>query len=54
VCCSGILVPRFKQRDYSKNCNSCGYIKEHPDFKEVGERMLQEWVKGQQLSLQGG
>src|SRR6266478_9297027 len=30
------------------------YIKEHPDFKEVGERMLQEWVKGRQLSLQGG
>lgn len=29
-------------------------IKEHPDFKEVGERMLQEWVKGRQLSLQGG
>ena len=24
-------------------------IKEHPDFKEVGERMLQEWVKGRQL-----
>ncbi|MGO9083645.1 MAG: hypothetical protein ACLQBK_00325 [Candidatus Sulfotelmatobacter sp.] len=30
------------------------YIKEHPDFKEVGEPMLQEWVKGRQLSLQGG
>src|SRR5260370_11013618 len=30
------------------------YIKEHLDFKEVGERMLQEWVKGRQLSLQGG
>jgi uncharacterized protein YehS (DUF1456 family) len=30
------------------------YIKEHPDFKEVGERMLQEWIKGRQLSLQGG
>src|SRR6202790_4772363 len=30
------------------------HIKEHPDFKEVGERMLQEWVKGRQLSLQGG
>ena len=30
------------------------YIKEHPDFKEVGERMLQEWVKGRQLSLQAG
>src|ERR1700678_1920940 len=30
------------------------YIKEHPDFKEVGERMLQEWVKGRKLSLQAG
>jgi hypothetical protein len=29
-------------------------MKDHPDFKEVGERMLQEWVKGRQLSLQGG
>ncbi|MFY9645619.1 MAG: HipA domain-containing protein [Terriglobales bacterium] len=28
------------------------YIKEHPGFKEVGERMLQEWAKGRQLSLQ--
>jgi uncharacterized protein YehS (DUF1456 family) len=30
------------------------YIKEHSDFKEVGERLLQEWVKGRQLSLQAG
>src|SRR2546425_2037221 len=30
------------------------YIKERPDFKEVGERILQEWVKGRQLSLQAG
>src|SRR5580692_3101168 len=30
------------------------YINEHPDFKEVGERMLQEWVKGRQLSFQSG
>src|SRR5580658_1063632 len=30
------------------------YIKERPDFKEVGERMLQEWVKGRQLSFQSG
>ena len=28
------------------------YIKEHPDFKEVGERIMQEWVKGRQFSLQ--
>jgi len=30
------------------------YIKEHPDFKEVGERTLQEWVKGRQLSVHAG
>jgi hypothetical protein len=30
------------------------YINERRDFKEVGERMLQEWVKGRQLSLQAG
>jgi serine/threonine-protein kinase HipA len=27
------------------------YIKEHPDFAEIGERMLQEWEKGTALSL---
>jgi serine/threonine-protein kinase HipA len=27
------------------------YIKEHPDFAEIGERMLQEWDKGRALSL---
>jgi uncharacterized protein YehS (DUF1456 family) len=30
------------------------YINEHPDFKEVGERMLREWAKGRQLSLRAG
>jgi serine/threonine-protein kinase HipA len=28
------------------------HIKEHSEFKEVGERMLQEWKKGRELSLQ--
>jgi hypothetical protein len=28
------------------------YMKEHPDFAEIGERMLQEWEKGIALSLQ--
>jgi hypothetical protein len=28
------------------------HIKEHAEFKEVGERMLQEWQKGRELSLQ--
>jgi hypothetical protein len=26
-------------------------MKEHPDFEEVGERMLQEWRKGVAVSL---
>jgi len=28
------------------------HIKEHSEFKEVGERMLREWKKGRELSLQ--
>jgi serine/threonine-protein kinase HipA len=28
------------------------YIREHSEFKGVGERMLQEWKKGRELSLQ--
>jgi len=27
------------------------YIKEHSEFKEIGERMLQEWEKGAAQSL---
>jgi serine/threonine-protein kinase HipA len=27
------------------------YINEHPDFADIGERMLQEWEKGMALSL---
>jgi serine/threonine-protein kinase HipA len=30
------------------------YVNEHSDFKEVGERLQQEWAKGRQLSLQAG
>ncbi len=28
------------------------YMKEHPDFAEIGDRMLQEWDQGRELSLQ--
>jgi serine/threonine-protein kinase HipA len=28
------------------------YIKEHPEFAEIGDRMLGEWEKGRELSLQ--
>jgi hypothetical protein len=27
------------------------YIREHPGFADIGERMLQEWQKGVSLSL---
>jgi len=30
------------------------YAKEHPGFKDVGERMMQEWEKGRRLSLRAG
>ena len=30
------------------------YIKEHPDFSEIGGRMLQEWEKGMAISLKEG
>src|SRR5258708_26674635 len=29
------------------------YMKEHPQFAEIGERMLQEWVSGVNSSLRG-
>lgn len=28
------------------------YIKDHPEFAEIGDSMLQEWEKGRELSLQ--
>ena len=28
------------------------YIRTHPEFREIGERMLEEWKKGRALSLQ--
>jgi serine/threonine-protein kinase HipA len=35
--------------DTSKELRS--YIKEHPDFADVGNRMLQEWERGVAYSL---
>src|SRR5437016_13246375 len=29
----------------------CSYLKEHPEFVEIGDRMLQEWEQGRELSL---
>jgi len=30
------------------------YVTEHPEFKDVGEAMLQEWETGRDLSLKVG
>jgi serine/threonine-protein kinase HipA len=30
------------------------YMTEHAEFRDVGERMLQEWEKGRDLSLRAG
>jgi serine/threonine-protein kinase HipA len=30
-----------------------GYLKEHPEFVEVGKRMLEEWERGSTMSLRG-
>jgi len=27
------------------------YIRTHPEFQEIGERMLEEWKEGRELSL---
>jgi serine/threonine-protein kinase HipA len=32
----------------------CEYTKEHPDFAEIGQRMLREWEIGRALSLRTG
>ncbi len=29
------------------------YMKEHPEFAEIGQRMLQEWENGSATSLRG-
>ena len=29
------------------------YMKEHPEFAEIGQRMLQEWANGVNTSLRG-
>jgi serine/threonine-protein kinase HipA len=38
--------------DTSKDLRA--YIKDHPNFKEIGERMLHEWEQGVAVSLKGG
>ena len=40
------ILERVSQALSQPEIDVRAYIKEHPDFKEVGERMLQEWIKG--------
>jgi serine/threonine-protein kinase HipA len=37
---------------HSTSAEMRSYMKEHPDFAEIGDRILQEWEKGTALSLQ--
>jgi serine/threonine-protein kinase HipA len=37
---------------HSTSAEMRSYMKEHPDFAEIGDRILQEWKKGAALSLQ--
>jgi serine/threonine-protein kinase HipA len=37
---------------HSTSTEMRSYMKEHPDFAEIGDRILQEWEKGTALSLQ--
>jgi serine/threonine-protein kinase HipA len=46
-----LILDRVKEaiRETAKEVQS--YIKQHPEFNEVGQRMLQEWEKGSATSL---
>jgi serine/threonine-protein kinase HipA len=46
------ILARIAEAIQSTSAEMRSYMKEHPDFAEIGERMLQEWEKGIALSLQ--
>ncbi|MES1258227.1 MAG: type II toxin-antitoxin system HipA family toxin [Acidobacteriota bacterium] len=46
------ILERIGEAILSVSVEVRGYMKEHPDFADIGERMLQEWEKGAALSLQ--
>jgi len=45
------ILERIVGAIHSTSADVRAYMKEHPDFADIGERMLQEWEKGASLSL---
>jgi len=45
------ILERIAGAIHSTSADVRAYMKEHPDFADIGERMLQEWEKGASLSL---
>lgn len=45
------MIERVAQAVSDTETELRSYIKEHPAFAEIGERMLREWDKGRELSL---
>jgi hypothetical protein len=45
------ILDRINQAMIDTGAEIRSYIKEHSEFAEIGERMLEEWEKGAALSL---
>ena len=45
------ILDRIVEAIHSTSTDVRVYMKEHPDFTNIGGRMLQEWEKGLALSL---
>ena len=45
------ILPRISDALSDSAADVRSYIQQHPEFAEVGERMLPEWEKGRELSL---
>jgi serine/threonine-protein kinase HipA len=45
------ILDRIAEAMHSTSAEVRVYMKEHPDFADIGERLLHEWVKGIAISL---
>lgn len=46
------ILERVAQAMSDVSIEVLSYIREHPEFAEIGQRMLQEWERGREFSLQ--
>ena len=47
------LLERIAEAIYETTAEVHDYMKEHPEFAEIGRRMLEEWENGVNNSLRG-